>query len=106
MVSSYTIRSGQSGRASSLNDDFPSWQPTIDALSVPLLGKELITSQQANLNDLIREFKDVFSTKPGKTNLIEHHIHTGDTKPFKTECHKLSRQWLNRSLRTCWAKEL
>ena len=26
---------------------------------------------------------DVFSTKPGKTELIEHHIETGYTKPIK-----------------------
>ena len=46
---------------------FPSWQPTRDAPGVPRFGKELTTSQQANLNDLIKEIKDVFSTKPGKT---------------------------------------
>ena len=31
----------------------------------------------------MREFADVFSTKPGKTELIEHHIETRDTKPIK-----------------------
>ena len=67
----------------SLDEDFPSWQLTRDAPGEPWLGKELTTSQQANLNDLIQEFKDVFSTKPGKTNIIEHHIQTGDTKPIK-----------------------
>lgn len=45
----------------SLDDNFPSWQPIIDALGVLLFGKELITSQQANLNNLLREFKDVFN---------------------------------------------
>ena len=67
----------------SLDEDFPSWQPTRDAPGVPRFGKELTTSQQANLNDLIKEFRDVFSTKPGKTNMIEHHIQTGDAKPIK-----------------------
>ena len=31
----------------------------------------------------MRKFADVFSTKPGKTELIEHHIETGHTKPIK-----------------------
>ena len=65
------------------DEDFPSWQPTRDVPGVPRYGKELTTSQLADLNDLIRVFKDVFSTKPGKTNMIEHHIQTGDTKPIK-----------------------
>ena len=66
----------------SLDEDFPSWQPTY-APGVPQFGKELTTLQPANLNDLIKEFKDVLSGKPGKTNMIEHHINTGDTKPIK-----------------------
>ena len=48
----------------SLDEDFPSWQPT---LGTPLFGKQLTTSQQNDLSNLITEFKDVFSSKPGKT---------------------------------------
>ena len=80
----------------SLDEDFPSWQPTRDAPGLPRFGKELTISQQANLNDLISEFKDVFSAKPGKTNMIEPHIQTGDTKPIlsyhHTEYHMLYRR--------------
>ena len=67
----------------SLDEDFPSWQPTRDTPGLPRFWKELTISQQANLNDLISEFKDVFSAKPGKMNMIEHHIQTGDTKFIK-----------------------
>ena len=52
-------------------------------LGTPVFGKQLTTSQQNNLSDLITEFKDVFSPKPGKTELLEHHIQTGDVKPIK-----------------------
>ena len=66
----------------SFDEDFPSWQPTSDELG-PIFGMQLTTAQRTDLSDLIREFKDVFSTKPGKTKVIEHHIHTRDTKPIK-----------------------
>ena len=36
-----------------------------------------------DLSDLITEFKDVFSSKPGRTKLIEYYIHTGDVQPIK-----------------------
>ena len=64
--------------------------PQVNAPDVPWFGEELTISQQANLNDLIKEFKDVFSTKPGKTNMIEHHIQTGDTKPIKLPPYRIS----------------
>ena len=67
----------------SLDEDFLSWQPAIDTLGAPKFGKQLTTPQQNDLSDLLKEFADVFNTKPGKTELIEHHIETGDTKPIK-----------------------
>ena len=43
----------------------------------------MTTSERNNLNDLISEFYDVLSTKPGKTNLMEHYIVTSTAKPIK-----------------------
>ena len=43
----------------------------------------MTTSERNNLNDLISEFHDVLSTKPGKTDLIEHKIVTSTAKPIK-----------------------
>ena len=67
----------------SFDEDFPSWQPAIDTPGTPTLGKQLTRPQQNDLSDLMRKFPDVFSTKPGKIELIEHHIETDHTKPIK-----------------------
>ena len=70
----------EQGDEDSLDKDFPSWQPAIDTLGAPTLGKQLTRPQQNNLSGLMRKFADVFSTKP---ELIEHHIETSHTKPIK-----------------------
>ena len=44
------------------------------------IGKNLTTKEQSNLDDLLEEFEDVLSIKPGKTDLIEHHIVTNTTE--------------------------
>ena len=69
--------------AEQVDEDFLSWQPAIGTLGAPTFGKQLTTPQQNDLSDLMKEFADVLSTKPGKTALIEHHIETADTKPIK-----------------------
>ena len=67
-----------------LAEDVPTWQPaTTDKVGIPTFGKYLTTKEQNNLNDLLEEFEDVLSIKPGKTDLIEHHIVTSTTKPIK-----------------------
>ena len=67
-----------------LTEDVPTWQPaTIDKVGIPTFGKNLTTMEQNNLNDLLEEFEDVLSIKPGKTGLIEHHIVISTTKPIK-----------------------
>ena len=68
----------------SLDEDFPSWQPAIDTLGAPTLGKQLTRPQQNDLSDLMRKFVDVFSIKPGKTELIEHHIETYQTTTIQS----------------------
>ena len=35
---------------------------------------ELIVEQQSEIDKLLEEFADVFDSKPGRTNLIKHHI--------------------------------
>ena len=54
-----------------LAEDIPTLQPaTTDKSGAPTFGEHLTTSERNNLNDLISEFHDVLSTKPGKTDLI------------------------------------
>ena len=56
---------------------------TIDKVGISTFGKHLTTKEQNDLNDSLEEFEDVLSIKPGKTDLIEHHIVTNTTKPIK-----------------------
>ena len=67
-----------------LAEDVPTWQPaTTDKSGASTFGEHLTTSEQNDLNDLISEFHDVLSTKPGKIDLIEHNIVTSTAKPIK-----------------------
>ena len=63
------VNPAEQGDEDSLDEDFPSWQPATDTFGAPTLGKQLTTPQQNDLSDLMREFADVFITKPGKTEL-------------------------------------
>ena len=53
----------------------------------------MTTSEQNNLNDLISEFHDVLSTKPGKTDLIEHDIVTSTAKLIKLPPYRVSQAY-------------
>ena len=48
--------------------------------------------EKQKLSFLVGEFQDVFMSPDGKlgqTNLAEHYIDTGDTKPFKMPCRRI-----------------
>ena len=67
-----------------LAEDVPIRQPaTTDKSGAPTFGEHLTTSEWNNLYDLISEFHDVLSTKPGKTDLIKHNFATSTAKPIK-----------------------
>ena len=78
----------QNTRQFSLNKKMPDYsQPLIDN-SDP----DLTDSERRSLSDLVTEFKDIFLPPDGKlnqTDLAEHYIDTGETKPFKLPCRRL-----------------
>jgi len=47
------------------------------------MGEQLTPSQQQDLRELVGQFRDVFSTEPGYTDLIQHHIITEPGKKVK-----------------------
>ena len=62
-------------------------QPLVDGASA-----SLTQSEKEKLFTLIGEFDDIFMPPGGtlgRTNLAEHYIDTGDTKPFKMPCHRI-----------------
>ena len=47
------------------------------------ISEDLTPQQQKEVRSLLREFKDVFSDKPGTTKLIEHEIETTTKDPIR-----------------------
>lgn len=65
-------------------EDLPSWEGMTDAPGQPPVDPTLEPSQQAEMEDLIRKYRDVWSLTPGHTKLTEMSIHTGDATPIST----------------------
>jgi hypothetical protein len=53
------------------------------------IGRQLADSQQRQLRDLLEEFDDVFSERPGRTNLIKHSIKLSDPTPRSQAPYKV-----------------
>ena len=49
------------------------------------ISDELTTEQKEELRSLMEEFQDVFSDRPGKTNILEHDIELSSTGPIRTK---------------------
>ena len=55
-------------------------------------SSDLTSEEKRRLSSLVCEFQDAFMSPDGKlgqTNLAEHYIDTGDTKPFKMPFHRI-----------------
>ena len=49
----------------------------------PVINPELLEGQTQDMKQIISEYKDVFSTKPGRTHLTEHRIDSGTAHPTR-----------------------
>ena len=47
------------------------------------VNPDLTSGEREELFALLHEFEDIFSPRPGRTDLVTHHIHTGDAKPIR-----------------------
>ena len=54
-----------------------------DSIQKPVIGNQLSEEQKSELQALLDEFSDIFRDSPGRTDLTEHAIHTGDAAPVK-----------------------
>ena len=59
-------------------DDIPLWKD--DDPQKPVIGKQLSPRQKLELEKLLA---DIFRDSPGRTDLAEHHIDTGETTPVR-----------------------
>ena len=57
-----------------------------DKVPVDLQSSSLDLAQQERLKALLNEYRDIFAVTPGelgRTNLVQHHIDTGDHRPIR-----------------------
>ena len=60
---------------------------------VELTSGIIASSARGNLEDIVREFRDVFAVRDserGATNQVYHHINTGDSRPIKLPPHRVA----------------
>ena len=71
-------------------DDVVLWDGTeADDKEQPVVGDLLQPSQQAELRQLLLEFTDVLSSRPGRTQIAECSIQTGTTAPIRLPPYRL-----------------
>lgn len=63
------------------------WKDGSDAQ--PCINVGLSADQQSDVKQLLAEYADVFSNKPGCTSLAEHRIETGSAKPVRQHPYRL-----------------
>jgi len=56
----------------------------------PTIGTQLLSDQQNQLQQLLKEFTDVLQSKPGRTYLVEHFIDTGNASPIHCPLYRVS----------------
>ena len=54
-----------------------------------MISEQLSGGQCRALHNIVREFYDVFSDKPGRTTLTEHKIETGSARPIRQQPYRL-----------------
>ena len=58
--------------------DVPTWRNSEEARLHCEISDQLSDEQRASLQQLLAEFKDTLQTRPGRTHVTEHSVHTGD----------------------------
>ena len=55
----------------------------------PSISNRLDSTQWTELTDLLREFRDVLSNRPGKMQIAEYRIQTGSAPPIRLPPYRL-----------------
>ncbi|CAF1053634.1 unnamed protein product [Didymodactylos carnosus] len=72
-------------------------KPSTDTIDIPgdwlakldLTSAGLTFDQENRLRQLLSNYPDIFSSKPGRTDVVRHHIDVGDSKPIKQGPYRL-----------------
>ncbi|CAF1077078.1 unnamed protein product [Didymodactylos carnosus] len=54
-----------------------------------LASSGLFSDQENQLRQLLFQYSDIFSSKPGRTNVVKHHTDVGDARPIKQGPYRL-----------------
>ena len=60
----------------------------------PVVSERLDRNQQIQLRRPLQEFKDVLSSRTGRTTLMEHKIDTGDAQPIRLQSYRLPQAYI------------
>ena len=72
-------------------EDVLTWDNTVSG--EPAVGDQLLTGQREELQQVIQDYPDVFSTRPGLTTLAEHKIETSQAKPVLQSPYRLPHEY-------------
>lgn len=59
----------------------------------PTIGDQLTNSQREELQQLLQEHRAVFDTSPGHTEVVEHRIVTGESRPVYHPPYRIPQAW-------------
>ena len=68
-------------------EDIPEWRGGGDG--VPNMGVQLSESQKVQIRELLDEFREVMSSKPGRTSKAVHNVQLTDQKPVRLAPYRL-----------------
>ena len=72
-------------------EDVLTWDDTVSG--EPAVGDRLSTGQREELQQVIQDYPDVFSTRPGLTTLAEYKIETSQAKPVLQSPYRLPHEY-------------
>ena len=70
-------------------EDIPTWNKMQMLYGGPQMEKKLTDEQQTQLVQLLTEYSCVVKDTPGRTNMVEHHILTGDAHPIRLLAYRI-----------------
>ena len=65
---------------------------TLDSVPVDLDNSALSSAEQSRLRELLQDYRDIFAIHPdelGRTNIVQHHIETGDHPPIRSRPYRV-----------------
>ena len=67
----------------------------LDTDEVPRFSNDLSSQDKKEATSLVLEFKEVFSNTPGRTQLAEHGIRTGEAAPIRAPTYRIPIAYIN-----------